>query len=347
MGPLTHGRISRDTEASSLPEFDTSNVSTPYLTFLHAPAKGMTTADELNLVERDLEQALHSDVELLRAASARVIRAGGKRLRPTVVLLSYKAVGGQDISQAVPLAAAVELLHTASLVHDDINDHSDLRRGQKTANAQWGDGLALLIGDYIFVRLLQRISGFAPQAIRAFADCCTSIVEGETLQMLHLGNLSLTEELYLQTVTRKTAHLFSTCAELGAFVGGGTEEAILALKKYGLNLGIAFQIRDDTLDWVGKEADLGKPIASDLKQGKVGLATIFALKQSECAENVLLAQDWSYTLTLLQETGALDYAMLKCAEYSAKAQASLANLAESEAKTELLQLAEYAAFRDR
>jgi octaprenyl-diphosphate synthase len=307
----------------------------------------MITADELNLVERALRQAIYSDIELLFSASAHVIRSGGKRLRPTLVLLSYKAVGGKDISQAVPLAAAVELLHTASLVHDDINDQSDLRRGQATVNAQWGDSLALLVGDFVFVRLLQLIAGFAPRAIGVLADSCTSIVEGETLQVLHLRDLSLTEETYLKIVTRKTAELFSACSELGAFLGRGTEETILALKEYGLNLGIAFQIRDDTLDWVGVEADLGKPITSDLQQGKMSLATIFALRQSDRAREVLFSEDGARALHLLQEVGALDYAMQKCREYSEKAQESLSVVQESDAKTELLRLAEYAVIRDR
>jgi geranylgeranyl pyrophosphate synthase len=151
----------------------------------------------------------------------------------------------------------------------------------------------------------------------------------------------------LKIVTRKTAELFSACSELGAFVGGGTEETILALKEYGLNLGIAFQIRDDTLDWVGEEADLGKPITSDLQQGKMSLATIYALRQSNRAREVLFSEDGGRALHLLQEVGALDYAMHKCREYSEKAQESLSVVQESEAKTELLRLAEYAVIRDR
>lgn len=307
----------------------------------------MITADELELVEQTLRQALSSEIGLLDVASNHVIRSGGKRLRPTVVLLAFKAVGGQDLSHAVPLAAAVELLHTASLVHDDINDQSSLRRGQTTVNAQWGDGLALLVGDFIFVRLLQLISGFAPRAIRVLADCCTSIVEGETLQMLHLRDLGLTEETYLQIVTLKTADLFSTCSELGAFVGGGTEQAIQALKAYGHYLGVAFQMRDDTLDWVGTEQDLGKPVASDLEQGKMSLATIYALQQSDRVRDVLFAGDPARATRLLEQVGALDHAMAKCKEYSEKAQLSLSTLPESEAKTELLELAEYAVRRDR
>ncbi len=307
----------------------------------------MITAAELNLVEHALRQATASDIELLDVASDHVIRSGGKRLRPTLVLLSYKAVTDKDISPAVPLAASVELLHTASLVHDDINDQSSLRRGQATVNAQWGDSLALLVGDFVFVRLLKLIAGFSPRTIRVLADSCTSIVEGETLQMLHLRDLSMTEETYLRIVTLKTAMLFSACSELGAFVGGGTEKHIAALHEYGLNLGIAFQIRDDVLDWVGKEAELGKPVASDLQQGKMSVATIYALKQSDRAAKLLFSGDGERAIRLLQDVGALDYAMLKCQEYAEKAQESLSVLQESKVKSELLRLADYAVTRDR
>ena len=292
----------------------------------------MITATELNLVEQALRQATASDIKLLDAASSHVIGSGGKRLRPTLVLLSYKAASGKEVSPAVPLAAAVELLHTASLVHDDINDQSNLRRGQATVNAQWGDSLALLVGDFVFVRLLQLIAGFAPRAIRVLADSCTAIVEGETLQMLHLRDLGMTEETYLRIVTLKTAMLFSACSELGGFVGGGTEEQIAALREYGLDLGIAFQIRDDVLDWVGKQAELGKPTVSDLQQGKMSLATIYALQQSDQAEKMLFSGNGAHALRLLQDVGALDYAMRRCQEYSEKAQKVLSVFQESEAK---------------
>jgi geranylgeranyl pyrophosphate synthase len=307
----------------------------------------MITAAELNLVENALRQATASDIKLLDAASDHVIGSGGKRLRPTLVLLSFKSATDRDVSLAVPLAAAVELLHTASLVHDDINDQSSLRRGQATVNAQWGDSLALLVGDFVFVRLLRLIAGFAPRAIRVLADSCTAIVEGETLQMLHQRDLSMTEETYLRIVTLKTAKLFSACSELGAFVGGGTEEHIAALHEYGLNLGIAFQIRDDVLDWIGEETELGKPIASDLQQGKMSLATIFALQQSKVASQVLFAGDGGRALRLLQDVGALDYAMSRCQAYSERAQKALVALHESEIKTELSRLARYAVTRDR
>jgi octaprenyl-diphosphate synthase len=241
----------------------------------------MITGQELALVESALRDVLSSDVDLLCTAGELVIRSGGKRLRPTVVLLAYRASGGQDIRQAVPLATAVELLHTASLVHDDINDQSEMRRGQATVNARWGNNLALLVGDFVFVRLLGLLAECGSRAIQILGDCCTSIVEGETLQMLHQGDRHMDEALYLQIVRKKTASLFSACGQLGAVVASGMEEQIAALSAYGENLGIAFQIQDDMLDLVGQQEILGKPVFLDLDQGSASLAILHALEHAQ------------------------------------------------------------------
>ena len=306
----------------------------------------MITADELNLVEDALRQSVTSDVGLLAVASDHVIRSGGKRLRPKLVLLSYKAAGGQDISHAIPLAAAVELLHTASLIHDDINDHSDLRRGRATVNAQWGNDLALLVGDFVFVRLLGLIASCDSRVIQAMAVCSTDIVEGETLQVSHLRDMGMTEERYLSIVGKKTASLFSGCSQIGAILAGAAEQQVAALKEYGFNLGIAFQIRDDMLDLVGKSDDLGKPVASDLDQGKVSLATVYAIQASERATEILTLGDRQQVLRMLHDTGAIEYAMKKAREYVGKARASLSVLCDSEAKAELCRLADYAVGRE-
>ena len=310
-------------------------------------AVAMIAGEELDLVEDALRGAVASSVSLLSRASEHIIRSGGKRLRPRVVLLSYKAAGGKDISRAVPLAAAVELLHTASLIHDDINDRSDMRRGQATVNARWGDSLALLAGDFMFIRLLSLIAAFDSRVIRVLADSCTAIVEGETLQMLSLGDTGMTEETYLRIVGQKTASLFSACAELGGLLAGGAEQQVSALKDYGLKMGTAFQIRDDTLDLVGRRDRLGKPVASDLEQGKMSLATLFALKSSERAREVLFSNDAAQAIQLLRDTGALEYAMLKAREYSERAKEALSILPDSEAKAALFELADFAFARDQ
>jgi len=307
----------------------------------------MIAAEELSLVEDALGRAVASDVSPLSEISEYVLNSGGKRLRPRIVLLSYEAAGGGDVSQAVPLAAAVELLHTASLIHDDINDHSDMRRGKASVNAQWGDGLALLIGDFVFVKLLNLIAAFDSRIVRVLADCCSAIVEGEILQMLHLWNLEMTEDIYLSIVAQKTASLFSACGELGGLLAGGTEDQVSALREYGLNLGIAFQIRDDALDLVGESDKLGKPVASDLEKGKMSLATLFALRRSEGAREVLFSKDPAQVTRLLHDTEALEYATLKAREYSERAKKGLSILPGSKAKSALSELADFALARDQ
>jgi len=307
----------------------------------------MGIGKQLAEVEETLEKAVASDVEPLSKASKHIIRGGGKRLRPRVVLLSYLAAGGRDASSAVSLAAAVELLHTASLVHDDINDQSDMRRGRATVNAQWGDRVALLAGDFMFIRLLSLIAPFGRRVIQTLADCCTAIVEGETLQMLGVTHDEMTEELYLNTIRLKTASLFSAGAELGGMLAEGTEQQIAALRSYGVNLGMAFQIRDDTLDLVGKREALGKPVALDLEQGKMSLATLFALRTSEGAKEVLSSKNPAQVMDLLQQSGALEYAMQRARDYSNWGKDALSTMPPSQAIAELTELADFAVRRDR
>ena len=303
-------------------------------------------AAEMTKVEEEIRRAVYSDVSLLTEASEHVLGSGGKRLRPRVALLSFKAAGGQDLSNAIPLAAAVELLHMASLIHDDINDRSELRRGKASANAVWGDGLALLIGDFVFIKCIGLMPSFSTRVLQRVADCCSAIVEGETLQMLHQGDDSISESLYLEIVRKKTASLFSASAELGALEAAVSDQTVAAFRDFGLNLGVAFQIRDDTLDMVGNRGQMGKPVAVDLKQGKMNLATLFALRESGRAQEVLSCGDTQEVCRLLSDTGAVEYAIHRAQEYGERAKASLSVLAGSDAKTALFELADFALTRD-
>ncbi|MFN2244684.1 MAG: polyprenyl synthetase family protein, partial [Anaerolineae bacterium] len=237
--------------------------------------------------------------------------------------------------------------HTASLVHDDINDHSELRRGQATINALWGNSLALLVGDFVFVRLLGLLATCSPRAIQILGDCCTAVVEGETLQMLHRGDWNVTEALYLGIVHKKTASLFAACGELGAVAADGTEEQIAALAEYGENLGVAFQIQDDTLDLVGEREALGKPVSLDLEQGSVGLAAQYALEHEAGAVEILRAGHRAQVTRLLQESGALAYAAQRAGAFVERARSALAVLPDSQARDELRGLADYVVVRDR
>ncbi len=307
----------------------------------------MLMDEELAAVEAALGQAITSDVAVLADASAHIIRSGGKRLRPRMVLLAYKAAGGKEVLRAVPFAATMELIHTASLVHDDINDRSSLRRGTVTVNARWSDNLALLTGDFMFGKLLKLIVNMDPRILRVLADACIALVEGETRQMVYQGNGSMTEETYLQVVSEKTAALFSACTEGGAILAGASASHIGALKEYGLNLGIAFQMRDDTLDLVGEPDKMGKPIASDLAQGKMSLATLFALNTAPEARQILAAPDLKGTIQFLRACGALDYAMSRAQLYAARAQSALATLPASASKKTLSDLADFALARSQ
>jgi geranylgeranyl pyrophosphate synthase len=289
---------------------------------------------------------INSQVDLLTKASGHIIHAGGKRIRPQIVLLAYTTAGGQDVSCAVPLAAAVELIHTASLIHDDINDHSDLRRGRPTVNAHWGNTTALLTGDFIFGRLMKLIGSFDARVIQVLANACVSIVEGETRQMLTLEDTRMTEETYLEIVRQKTASLFAASAEAGGILGQATEQQVQALAEYGLNLGMAFQIKDDTLDYVGRSDRLGKPMALDLAQRKISLPIIAALKKTDRIKSALRAQNAQEVTRLLQETGGLDYAMNRAQEYARKAKDSLSTLLYSWARVTLCQMADFAIARD-
>jgi geranylgeranyl pyrophosphate synthase len=308
---------------------------------------GVITCEELALVEDALRRAVVSSVSLLSRAGEHIILSGGKRLRPRVALLSYRAAGGKDFAQVVPLAAALELVHTASLVHDDIADDSDLRRGQTTVNARWGRTVALLTGDFIFIRLLNLMATFDPRIVQGIAESCLALVEGEVQQMLSLGDTEITEEAYLGIVARKTGALFSACTELPAVLAGASMEQTAALGEYGRSLGTAFQIRDDTLDLISTRDELGKPVARDLRQGKMSLAPLFALRASERAGEVLFSTDTVQMVRFLYDVGAIDYAMHKAMQYASTAKQSLRSLPESEARAALLDLADFAVARDQ
>jgi geranylgeranyl pyrophosphate synthase len=307
-----------------------------------APHESLLGGEDLPLsaVEEALRQAISSEVETLREAALHTVQSGGKRIRPRLLLLAFQAVGGQDISLAIPVAAAVELLHTASLVHDDINDRSNLRRGQPTVNIQWGDSLALITGDFIFVKMLQLVAGCDPAVIRLLAKCCVDVVEGEARQSLSLGDTSLTEEAYLHIIAQKTASLFAASAELGGLVARGGQPQLGALREYGRCLGIAFQIRDDTLDLVGDARTLGKPVGSDLAEGKMSLATIYARTQIPGLAGRLFTQNVRETAQLLNDCGAIQQAISRAQEYVVRARQALMALPDSEARQRLGRLAD-------
>src|SRR5581483_4212888 len=228
----------------------------------------------LQSIDELLKSIVNSDVDILRDASRHILEAGGKRVRPRLTLLAYEAVGGEDLDAVLPVAAAVELVHTATLVHDDINDHGLTRRGRPTINAQWGRTFALLTGDYLFTKVYELMAPFKDLNI-VFAEATVALVEGETLQAAAAKSGQLDRETYTRIIAKKTASLFAAAAKLGAMLANAAAEQISALEQYGFNLGLAFQIVDDILDLIADSQQLGKTAGLDVVQGK-GFVTAVA-----------------------------------------------------------------------
>jgi geranylgeranyl pyrophosphate synthase len=228
----------------------------------------MNLQTALQQVDVHMHEATASNVELLSDASKHILLAGGKRFRPHLLFLAFQAVGGSDLEPAVKPAAALEILHTATLAHDDINDHGVLRRNRPTLNAIWGRTFALLTGDYLFARVYQMLASYGPELNRILAEAAVNVVEGETLQAQAAKTGVLDAATYYRVISLKTAPLFHAAATIGALLGGGTPEQIEALGAYGFDIGLAFQIVDDVLDLLADSDQLGKTAGLDINQGK-------------------------------------------------------------------------------
>lgn len=226
----------------------------------------------LHAVERAMDTVVNSDVEVLRDASRHILAAGGKRIRPRLLMLTYLACGGTDVEHAAAPGAAVELMHTASVVHDDINDHGVLRRGRPSVNAIWGRTFALLTGDFLFTAVYSLLAPYSELNV-TLAAAARALVEGETLQASAVKNNNFTREIYMRIIALKTAALFQAAGEMGVVLAGGSEAQRVAMGQYAFNVGLAFQIVDDVLDIVGDEQKLGKTAGIDVEQGR-GFASI-------------------------------------------------------------------------
>jgi geranylgeranyl pyrophosphate synthase len=304
----------------------------------------------LDAVEDQLASVVRSDISVLEDASLHIVSSGGKRVRPRMVLLSYMAAGGTDIESVVPLAAAVEMVHTATLVHDDINDHSLTRRGKITVHARWGRTFALLTGDYLFTKVYELMAPYGVEPNIIIADACTKLVEGETLQAAAAKSGSMDRETYKQIISLKTASLFEASGRLGALIAGGDEETVAALAQYAYNLGLTFQIVDDILDIIGDAEAMGKPTGLDISQNR-GVAMA-----QNGAEDVLTAvvelepeietDPFKLMMQNLRESGAVEVARFQAQEMASRARRALTPLPPSEARDELENLIDLVLERD-
>jgi len=252
---------------------------------LHHPASILSQVeDDLKRVEGEIEKNLHSSVPLVAHISRYIIRSGGKRLRPLLMVLAARLTGYQG-EEHYPLSIVFEYLHAATLLHDDVVDSAELRRNQPAANTIWGNPAAVLVGDFLLATSFAlAVSSGNLKTLRVLSDTTTAMAEGEILQLINSNNLEISEEDYIEVITRKTAILIAAACQIGAIFGradAGREEA---MRRFGLNLGIAFQLRDDVLDYIGSEEEVGKPIGQDLSEGKITLPLIHTLGASNPAD---------------------------------------------------------------
>jgi octaprenyl-diphosphate synthase len=304
-------------------------------------------------VDALIGSSLQSDVALIRQVAEYIVTAGGKRLRPAVLLLAADAAGcGSDTRYA--LAAVVEFIHTATLLHDDVVDESRLRRGRETANAAFGNAASVLVGDFLYSRAFQMMVGVANMRVmQVLADATNTIAEGEVMQLLNSRDPDVDEERYVAVIRRKTAKLFEAAGRLGGILGDAGAEVEQGLADYGMHLGTAFQLIDDVLDYSGDEGAIGKQLGDDLAEGKPTLPLIRAMKSGTAQDAALIRAaithggrgEFGRVLEAIRRSGALEYAHDAAQRAADAAQRSLAPLPHSKHKQTLLELAAFSVTR--
>lgn len=311
-------------------------------------------AADMASVDTLIRKRLASDVVLINQVAEYIIGAGGKRLRPMLLLLAARALGdvGADAHQ---LAAVVEFIHTSTLLHDDVVDESDMRRGRQTANAVWGNATSVLVGDFLYSRSFQLMVELQRMDVQTLlADTTNQIAEGEVLQLLHVRNPDTTEAAYLRVIERKTAILFAAATQLGGMLAGKDKAVQAALRSYGMNLGYAFQIADDVLDYTADADTLGKNLGDDLAEGKATLPVIHAIAHSGAATKARLREivqngevaALPEMIAAIHACNSLDYSKAIAETYARAAEDALQGLEENDAVAALRGLAQYAISRN-
>ena len=314
--------------------------------------------DDLARVDQEFLRHVQSRVQLIPQIGKYIQTSGGKRIRPAVLLMAARMAGySGEGDRAVLYASVVEFIHTATLVHDDIIDESELRRGRAAVHSRWGNDITVLLGDYLYIKSMAlALTQDSLDIIRLLCDVTLRMIEGELFQLTKTGDVDIDAEEHFEIIRRKTAHLFAGCAQIGGMLGGVSREQQEALWEYGFNLGIAFQIVDDLLDYTADESVLGKPIGSDLREGKVTLPIIYLLERGGEAralvENIVrdrtvTREDWARLKHLLTESQAVTRAARQAQHYATLAQQHLAAFPPSPERDALMALPEYVLSRDR
>jgi octaprenyl-diphosphate synthase len=314
--------------------------------------------DDLEKVDREFGRHVESQVDLIPKIGKYIQTSGGKRIRPAVLLMASRLSGYQG-DRAVLYAAVVEFIHTATLVHDDIIDDSQLRRGRLAVHSRWGNDITVLLGDYLYIKSMgMALSYDSLDVVRLLCDVTLRMIEGELYQLTKNGDAYISEDEHFDIIRRKTAYLFGGCAQIGGKLGNVTTEQEQALQEYGFNLGIAFQIVDDLLDFTGDAGTIGKPIASDLREGKVTLPLIHLLGHSKNGREAGIVQDiitsrsvtpeqWDHLLAGLHAHASIDYAYRRAVEFAECAKRPLYAFPPSSEREALLALPDYVLSRDR
>jgi octaprenyl-diphosphate synthase len=313
--------------------------------------------DDLREVEREFARHIQSQIALIPTIGNYIQDGGGKRIRPAVLLMAAR-LAGYSGEAAVLYASVLEFIHTATLVHDDIIDEAELRRGREAVHTRWGNHVTVLFGDFLYLKSMSlALTRDRLDIIRLLCDVTLRIVEGEIYQLTKNGVVDLSEEEHFDIVRRKTAYLFAGCAKIGGMLGPITREQQEALWDYGVNIGMAFQIADDLLDFTGEEVVLGKPVGGDLREGKVTLPIIHLLSHGdERAEAIIrkvvdarsvTVEEWREIRGMLAQSRSLDYAQRVAFDYVERAKKALYAFPASDARDALMYLPDYVVSRDR
>lgn len=309
---------------------------------------------EMKAVDAVIRDRLHSDVVLVNQVAEYIINSGGKRMRPALVLLAAGAMGYQG-TRHHEMAAVVEFIHTATLLHDDVVDESALRRGRDTANAMFGNAASVLVGDFLYSRAFQMMVDVDDMRVmRVLSDATNIIAEGEVLQLMNCHDADVDEARYMQVIHYKTAKLFEAAAQLGAILGKASPDVERALAQYGMHLGTAFQLVDDVLDYSGQEADTGKHLGDDLAEGKPTLPLIYVMQhgspeQAACVRKAIEdggRDDFPAVLEAIQSSGALEHARTRARQEAQLARDAILCLGDSIYQKALLQLCLFAVERN-
>lgn len=313
---------------------------------------------DLEQVDREFARHLQSHVHLIPTIGQYIRTSGGKRIRPAVLLMAAR-LAGYTGDRAVLYAAVVEFIHTATLVHDDIIDDSELRRGRLAVHSRWGNDITVLLGDYLYIKsMAMALTHDTLELVRVLCDVTLHMIEGELYQLTKNGDADITEDEHFDIIRRKTAYLFGGCAQIGGMLGQVSSEREQALREYGFNLGVAFQLVDDLLDFTGDAEAVGKPIGSDLREGKVTLPLIHLQRQGSdgvarrivrdvIASRTVTDEQWSELLRSLKQHASIDYAYRRAVEYAERAKKPLYTFPPSFERDALLALPDYVLSRDR